>query len=171
MNQNNLGEMVFSEVDIIDLLMQDRDISSMSSMLVDDSVNLPDLIKFVENLPNVFVSYTATDIEQHEWDRNNQSNWHMPDEYKQLDIAQYILDLCDNEAELQRCGEELLLYQERNLFDLLRYIKYLVDVMTDNNIIWGVGRGSSVASFVLYKLKLHRIDSIYYKLSINEFLR
>jgi DNA polymerase III alpha subunit len=95
----------------------------------------------------------------------------MPKEYKELDIAQYILDLCDDAAELQRCGEELLLYQERNLFDLLRYLKYLVDVMTENNIIWGVGRGSSVASFILYKLKLHRINSIYYKLNINEFLR
>jgi DNA polymerase-3 subunit alpha len=95
----------------------------------------------------------------------------MPTEYKQLDIAAHILALCKSEAELQRCGEELLLYQERNLFDLLRYLKYLVDVMTDNRIIWGVGRGSSVASYVLYKLGVHRVDSLYYKLDCGEFLR
>jgi DNA polymerase-3 subunit alpha len=79
--------------------------------------------------------------------------------------------LCDTEAELQRCGTELLLYQERNLFDLLKYLKYLVDVMKQNNVIWGVGRGSSVASYVLYKLGVHRIDSLHYNLNVAEFLR
>jgi DNA polymerase III alpha subunit len=100
-----------------------------------------------------------------------QQNWHMPKEYCQLDIAVHVLSLCDSEAELQRCGQELLLYQERGLFDLLRYLKYLVDVMRTNNVIWGVGRGSSVASYVLYKLDVHRIDSLHYNLDPHEFLR
>ena len=95
----------------------------------------------------------------------------MPREYKDIDIAEYILGLCDNEAELQRCGEELLLYQERDLFNLLCYLKYLVDVMTTNQVIWGVGRGSSVASFILYKLGVHRINSLFYNLDVHEFLR
>jgi DNA polymerase-3 subunit alpha len=63
------------------------------------------------------------------------------------------------------------MYQERNLFELLKYLKYLVDVMLENNVIWGVGRGSSVASYVLYKIGVHRIDSLYYDLSPEEFLR
>ena len=95
----------------------------------------------------------------------------MPNEYRQFDIAQYILNLCTSEPELQRCGEELLLYQERNLFPLLQYLKYLVDIMTQNQVIWGVGRGSSVASYTLYKLKVHRIDSLFYNLDVGEFLR
>jgi DNA polymerase-3 subunit alpha len=95
----------------------------------------------------------------------------MPEEYKQLNIAEHILGLCGSEAELQRCGEELLLFQERDLFNLLRYLKYLVDIMTANRVIWGVGRGSSVASFVLYKLGVHRIDSLHYYLDVGEFLR
>ena len=95
----------------------------------------------------------------------------MPDEYQQLDIAEYLVGLCDTEEKLQRVGHELLLYQERGLFDLLRYLKYLVDVMHENRVIWGVGRGSSVASYVLYLLGVHRIDSMYYDLSAEEFLR
>jgi len=63
------------------------------------------------------------------------------------------------------------MYQERDLFNLLRYLKYLVDVMSDNQVIWGVGRGSSVASYVLYKLGVHRIDSLHYDLDPAEFLR
>ena len=100
-----------------------------------------------------------------------QSNWHMPDDYKQLDIAKWVLDQCKTDAELQRVGEELLLFVERNLLDLLRYLKYLVDLMRANNILWGVGRGSSVASYVLYLIGIHRINSMYYDLDIKEFLK
>jgi DNA polymerase III alpha subunit len=95
----------------------------------------------------------------------------MPNEYKNMDIAKYVLELCVTDAELQRTGEELLLYQEHDLFDLLRYMKYLVDVMRENHVIWGVGRGSSVASYVLYLLGVHRINSMFYDLDPSEFLR
>ncbi len=57
------------------------------------------------------------------------------------------------------------------MFDLLRYLVYLVDVMKQNQVIWGVGRGSSVASYVLYLLGVHRIDSMFYDLDVTEFLR
>jgi DNA polymerase III alpha subunit len=63
------------------------------------------------------------------------------------------------------------MFQQRNLFNLLKYLKYLVDTMKENNIIWGVGRGSSVASYVLYLLGVHRVDSMYYDLDPKEFLR
>jgi DNA polymerase III alpha subunit len=43
--------------------------------------------------------------------------------------------------------------------------------MRDNNIVWGVGRGSSVSSYVLYLLGVHRVNSLYYDLDIHEFLR
>jgi len=79
--------------------------------------------------------------------------------------------LCSSDAELQRVGQELMLFQERNMFNLLRYLKYLVDTMRTHNIVWGVGRGSSVSSFVLFLIGVHRINSLYYDLSIDEFLK
>lgn len=172
MKQNNYGEMIFNDNDIADLLMQGRDINSLNGMLVDSTVNIEKIVNFVEDFPNTFIHYNYVDDKLiPDWDHVNQQNWHMPQEYKDMDIAQHILNLCSDETELQRCGEELLLYQERNLFNLLKFLKYLVDVMRSNHVIWGVGRGSSVSSFVLYKLGIHRINSIFYKLNINEFLR
>jgi DNA polymerase III alpha subunit len=106
-----------------------------------------------------------------QFDHRCQSNWFMPQQYKDLDIAKHVLDLCKTDAELQRVGQELMMYQERNLFDLLKYLTYLVDTMKQNNMIWGVGRGSSVASYVLYLLGVHRIDSLFYDLDPGEFLR
>jgi DNA polymerase III alpha subunit len=140
-------------------------------MLVDESVNIEKAIKFVERMPELIQYVDQPGVAISVFDKRAQTNWHIPQAYKDLDIAEYILTLCNNEAELQRCAEELLLYQERDLFNLLKYLKYLVDVMTENHVIWGVGRGSSTASYILYKLGVHKIDSIFYKLNINEFLR
>ena len=81
------------------------------------------------------------------------------------------MDQCKTDAELQRVGEELLLFQERNLFPLLCFMRYLVDTLRKNNIVWGVGRGSSVASYVLYLIGVHKINSMYYDLDIAEFLK
>ena len=106
-----------------------------------------------------------------EWHEANQNTWFMPDEYKNMDIAKWLLDQAKNETELQRTGAELLMYAERDLLDMLRYLKYFVDTLRANNIVWGVGRGSSVASFVLYLLGIHKINSITYNLDIEEFIR
>ena len=111
------------------------------------------------------------DIDVEEFHKQNQAEWNMPDKYKNLDIAKYLLDLCKTDVELQRVGKELLLYQERGMFKLLCFLVYLVDIMRDNNVVWGVGRGSSVASYVLYLIGVHKIDSIYYDLDVDEFLR
>jgi hypothetical protein len=116
-------------------------------------------------------NYNKIDTDIDTFDRDQQSKWRMPEEYKQLDIAKYILGLCTDDYQLQRVGEELLLYQERGLFDLLKYLKYMVDTLRKNNVVWGVGRGSSVASYVLFLLGVHKIDSLYYNLSVDEFLK
>lgn len=115
--------------------------------------------------------YKELTISLEQFDQELQSNWFMPQEYIDFDIAKFVLDLCKTEAELQRVGDELLKFQDRGMFPLLRYCKYLVDTMRKNNIVWGVGRGSSVSSYVLYLIGIHRINSIHYDLSIDEFLK
>jgi hypothetical protein len=106
-----------------------------------------------------------------DFDKLQQLNWYMPDEYKNMNIVQWILDQCKTQEELQRVGEELLLYADRDLFELLRYLKYFVDTMRLNKVVWGVGRGSSTASYVLYLIGVHKINSLYYDLPIKEFLK
>ena len=160
MKQDKYGQQIFNENSILDLIMQGIDISKSDFLVQDANTDLSNVIQYKD--PN-------TSIE--EFDKQNQTNWHMPNAYKELDIAKYVLSLCTSQEELQRCGEELMLYQERKLFNLLRYSKHLVDTMKRNNIIWGVGRGSSVSSYVLYKLEIHKVDSMFYKLDITEFLR
>ena len=172
MKTDHLGQMIFSEDDCVNMLMSGNKMS-INGMLVDATVDLETAATILENVPT-FVKYNELTMQAfsvEDFDHRNQKQWFMPDEYKNLDIAEYVLGLCESEAALQRVGEELLLYQARDLFDLLRYLKFLIDTMAKHNLIWGVGRGSSVASYVLYLLKVHRIDSLHYNLDIAEFLR
>ena len=87
-----------------------------------------------------------------------------------MDIEGFLVDQCPKQN-YQRLVDELVLFRQHNMIPLLRYLKYLVDTMRENNIVWGVGRGSSVASYVLYLIGVHKIDSIKYDLDIKEFLK
>ena len=168
MRVDKYGQQIYSESDICDLLLSDPE-RTMRHMVVDKDIPLFDIID-TTNVPK-FITYTDPSISVTEFDNSLQDNWKIPEAYKDFDIAQYVLDLCQTDEELQRVGQELLMFQEREMFPLLVYIKYLVDTMRENNIVWGVGRGSSVSSFVLYLIGIHRINSLYYDLSIDEFLK
>tara|TARA_R100001163_G_C5054508_1_gene191037 strand:+ start:389 stop:862 length:474 start_codon:yes stop_codon:yes gene_type:complete len=157
MIKNKFGEIVYNIEDVVDLIMKQQ---STAGITVDSTVQLSN------TSPETDISLSVD-----EYDLMNQKNWLMPEEYRQMDIAQHVIDLCKTTPEIQRAGQELLMFQERDLFNLLKYLKYLVDTMRSNNIIWGVGRGSSVASYVLYLLGVHRINSMYYDLDPGEFLR
>ena len=170
MKIDQYGQIIFVESDLTDLLMQGQDLMLLKQVLVDPTVDLLSVKHIVDHLPDL-VQYQDPAMSIEEFDLTQQQQWAMPQSYKDLDIVEHVLNLCNTQNELQRCGEELLLYQEHNLLDLLKYLKYLVDTLTEHKLIWGVGRGSSVASYVLYLLGVHRIDSMYYNLDIAEFLR
>ena len=97
--------------------------------------------------------------------------WLLPDEYLNLDIEDYLLAKCTRDEEKYRVQRELQLYNINNMIPVLKTMKYVVDTLRANNVVWGVGRGSSVASYCLFLLGVHKIDSIKYKLSIGEFFK
>ena len=170
---NKFSEVVLEEDDLCDLMMQGQDVTKMYGVTIDPALDIERLTHSIED-PSALLTWTfpeESDISISEFDRRRQEIWFMPAQYKDIDIAAYVLGLCDTEPQLQRVGQELLLFQERDLFPMLCYLRYLVDVMRDNGLIWGVGRGSSVASYVLYLMGVHRVDSLYYDLDPGEFLR
>lgn len=170
MKTDRYGQIIYNESDLVNMVMRGITAEQMQGMLVESGLNLETASMYLQQVPQL-IEHLFTDMTVAEFDQMKQNSWHMPDQYKQLDIAEHVLSLCRTDAELQRCGHELLLFQERNLFDLLRYLKYLVDTLRANHMIWGVGRGSSVASHVLYLLGVHRIDAMFYDLDVQEFLR
>ena len=99
------------------------------------------------------------------------TNWFLPYKYQNMDIKQHLLARCSSDAELDRVNIELAEYEKRNLFPLLKQMVYIIDTLREKNIVWGVGRGSSVASFVLYLMGVHKVDSIKYNIPLNEFFK
>ena len=166
MNIDKFGQVILNENDLCDFYYKNPTSNIKFALTETNIANTLGL----EDFP-ILKQYENLNITIEEFDKNNQNNYKMPNSYKELDIAEYILKQCKNNQELQRAAEELFLFQEKNMFDLLRYLKYLVDTMRENNILYGVGRGSSVASFVLFLLGVHRINSLYYDLPIEEFIK
>ena len=170
MKYDQCGVAHTSTDELCDLLYKNP-LLDLSLFLVEDPTEYNKSIKQLYAEMSYLRPYINENLDINEFDQRNQSNWYMPKQYQELDIAEWILNQCASEAELQRVGQELLLYQERNLFPLLQFMKYLVDTLRNNKIVWGVGRGSSVSSYVLYLIGVHKINSLYYDLDIDEFLK
>ena len=109
-------------------------------------------------------------------------DWKLPKEYQSLNIRQVLMEqlgreldsnnYSDSETEIrmQRVVNELDIYEKNNLFDVLKTIFFIINTFTDHNVVWGVGRGSSVSSYVLYLLRVHDVDSVKYNLHIKDFI-
>jgi len=162
------GRPIYTERDLVDIYMKNP-CQHLNNTLTDTKIEIDPTLE-IKNVPNL-IEHTLAQVSVADFDEEMRSKWHMPKKYRELDIAKWLLEQCKHEEEYQRVGKELLLYQKRGQFLLLQYMKYLVDLMRENNIVWGVGRGSSVSSFVLFLIGIHRINSIYYGLDVEEFLK
>lgn len=106
------------------------------------------------------------------------ASWVLPDRYKYLDLAEYLIGLAERveqdhlyERRLQRLVEEIDLYTKLGYHDLLRTLIYIVDELQRHQVVWGVGRGSSCSSYLLYLLGLHEVDSVKFEIPITDFIR
>lgn len=99
------------------------------------------------------------------------NTWMIPDEFKAIDVEAYCVARCTTSDEIARVKHEMGLYRARRLEPLLQAFIHMIDVFRKNNIVWGIGRGSSVASYVLYLIGVHKINPMAHGLTIEEFLR
>jgi len=168
-NQN--GQTVLNDTNILELLYQDKE--NLDSCIIKESDDINKYNHFVDVNRDNFqkLNTKLEDVDRDGFDQRQRENWFIPQEYKDMDIEAHILNLCKTEAEIDRVKFELELYTSFAMLDVLKCLKYIVDTLREKNIVWGVGRGSSVASYVLYLLGVHKVDSIKYDLDPKEFLR
>lgn len=163
MFKDQYGNPIFQEIDIIDILYT-KDIEILNSIIAEKTEQ-------TTLIPNLKY-HKSEDKTIEEYDLAYQENWYMPDDYKNLDIISYVQSLCPPwDPNYTRVEQELELFKSKKMLNLLKWLKYFVAVSRGNNIVLGVGRGSSVASYVLYLLDVHKIDSIKYNLDYREFFR
>lgn len=99
------------------------------------------------------------------------TKWLTPEPWASFDIGTWCLFQCQTEEQFNRCKTELELFAERGLTAVLCHLKYLVDHWRQHDIVWGVGRGSSISSYVLYLIGVHKIDPLLYQLDCTEFFK
>jgi DNA polymerase III alpha subunit len=122
-----------------------------------------DLTKYIDRINQERLDYpqpTAIDPGQ----------WFIPRAYRDMDIEEWIVAQCPEEN-YDRVLRELELFRDNGMVPVLRCMKYVVDTLRENKVVWGVGRGSSVASYVLYLIGVHKIDSVKYSIPIEEFFK
>jgi hypothetical protein len=174
MKTDDLGIPRFSNKDLIDMIYSGN-ADKCHVVLCEQSDDVDKFNAAMEEQGfDKLQKYIPLDVDQKTFDNVCQSEWFMPDGYKELDVEAHLLGkIGDNPLlpEWARCLEELEAYKQRDMYPLLRYMIYLVDYMRENDIVWGVGRGSSVASYVLYLIGVHKVNSIQFDLDWREFLR
>ncbi len=172
MNIDKYGRVFITEQEAFESLYSGK-IKSLENVLIQGNIDQYNQAKLknADRIPELLIPKDLDNQDLITFDRENQSHWFMPKKYYEFPLIDWIYQQCKTDKEISRVDQELELFVQYNLLDLLFYLKYLVDTMRDHKIVWGVGRGSCVASYVLYLIGVHKINSIQYDLDIKEFLK
>ena len=103
--------------------------------------------------------------------------YQIPNEYLSIDLKEFTLtkyrELLSGEPESQiaiaRINTELEEINKRGIENLFKTIIYVVDQFKKNGTVFGVGRGSSCACFILYVLGLNLVNPLKYDIPVDEF--
>lgn len=152
-----LVEMLYGGLEIADAVVEpsdDMEMFSRANQLLDAGLKTP-LISNSEIYGNV------------DW----YSSWLTPDGYESINVLDHCISKCQTEQQRERVRSEISMFEERRMLPVLRHLIYLVDDLRSRNVLWGVGRGSSVSSYVLYLIGINRIDPLKFGLDVSEFLK
>jgi len=166
---NQFNEIVVDENDLVEGMLEGkraRYVITKDTEKIDSYNHFCTLFKFEDT-----IDYETPAETNDKYSYKDANNWWMPEEYQTLDIEQYLLNLITTPQQRERVYAELEEFKNREMLPMLQFLVYMVTELKHNNILWGVGRGSSVSSYILYLIGVHKIDSIKYNLDYKEFLR
>jgi DNA polymerase III alpha subunit len=169
MRLDQFGNPIFNSLDIFKVLYQGK-LTNLKDITVDYSEDIEQLEQTAGFTFQRF-NEQLDSISMEDFDAALQSDWFMPLEYRDFDVEDWCLQRCTTDEQRNRVMDEIDAFEDRGMIPLLQWCKHFVDTCNENNIVWGVGRGSSVASFVLFLLGVHQVDSVKYNLDWQEFLR
>lgn len=165
---DDCGRVIMTTDGIIQLIKNGINLNGVLSEINENSIqynqnsNKSQLTLYTEDMSNET---------QDQFDLINTKKWLTPNEYQNIDLHTFLINKCSNQEQIDRVKYELELYEERDLIPLLNHLIFLIDHFRKNDIVWGVGRGSSVSSYILFLIGVHKIDAIFYELDIREFLK
>jgi len=145
---NQFNEMVVDENDLVEGLLQGKNTTRIVTKdleKIDDYNHFCSLFK----IENAIEYETPSDKHSDKYSYKNADSWSMPSEYKQLDIVNYLIGKVTSDVQRERVQLELTEFEKREMLPMLQFLVYMVATLKHNNILWGVGRGSSVSSYIV----------------------
>lgn len=134
--------------------------------ILDHCLTSDDIHQYIDRLDQEHLHYPTPK------NKIDTAEWFIPQEYQDMDIEAWVWEQTPPwDPEHSRVEQELALFNKHGMIPVLKTMKYIVDTLRANNVVWGVGRGSSVASYVLHIIGVHKINSIKYNLPIEEFFK
>jgi DNA polymerase III alpha subunit len=106
-------------------------------------------------------------------------DWNIPKEYYDINLSKFFQKKLDKEPYIdeeidqirkERIQIELSLFKQHGFINIIYVLIYIINTFYQHDIVWGVGRGSSVSSYLLYLIGVHDVDSILYELDIDDFI-
>jgi len=165
------GAMVAKFKLVVDMALDDKDFSHLIT------VPHPDIAKYHLDHNTINDARQWTDDGVPKGPSQNTYEWTYPESYKKLDVEEYCLDMMivlglDESLEyVDRMSIELQKIQEKEMEPFIRCMIWITDVFRKNNMVWGLGRGSSCASLIMYIIGVNKVDPIRYDIPMEEFYK
>jgi DNA polymerase III alpha subunit len=101
----------------------------------------------------------------------------IPEKYIAIDLREHVfgklrtipMTATEMMVAQNRVERELEEIEKRKIEYLFKTIIYVVDVFTEKKVVFGVGRGSSCACYILYLLGLNLVNPLKYNIPVEEF--
>lgn len=164
------GRVRFHGDDAVELLMRGHD---LTTLLIEDGEVIAEYnqaCRAHDKLNAIIPPIPTPDTPEVDTARRV-ATWFIPDEFRAIAVRERLLAMCQHDAAIARVNLEMDQFEARGMVPVLQLMFFLVDHCRTHGIVWGVGRGSSVASYCLFLIGVHKCDSLHYNLDITEFLR
>lgn len=161
------GTVICSEESLIEILYTGKDINGVFCNNMQLQEEWKSAAKICDSQDQGPVYVNDTQYQHINW----YEHWFTPKSYQDIDLRSWCLKKCRTEEQKTRVNYEIDQFENRNMLPIMKHLIYCVDVWRQNNIVWGVGRGSSVSSYVLYLIGINRIDPLEFDLNIHEWLK
>lgn len=166
------GRTIVSPDSVIEMLMQGSDVSAVLVENEDAINEYNEWCRFYDKGQYLIATPEAMDHSPEEEHEERANTWFISENIQQINVRQFLLEeLCKDDVCRDRVNHEMDLFEDRGLVPLLQLMMYLVYNFRKNKVVWGVGRGSSVSSYVLFLIGVHKIDPIKYGLDVHDFLK
>lgn len=169
LNVDDWGRVVVGCDAAIEVLMSGRD---LTALYVEAS---PELLRFNEvcarfDKPEEMISPATTPDQSPEaYHAERSQQWLSPIEHESLWDG--LLAKCQTAEERRRFVLELEEFNKRGMLPVLAQLHGMIQRLDEAGVVRGVGRGSSVASFILFLMDVHFINPMLYDLDVSEFLK